>query len=63
MGALATGSLAGGVVFGLIGAFAGEFFARVFLNHGDTHIDPPAAAIAFTVMLIQLLALVLPVAP
>lgn len=51
--ALATGSLAAGIVFGVIGAFAGELFARLFLIHGDTHIDPPAAAIAFSVLLIR----------
>ena len=55
VGALATGSLAVGAVFGFVGAFAGEFFARLFLIHGDTHIDPPAAAIAFSVMIIRLL--------
>ena len=53
--ALATGSLAAGVAFGVVGAFAGELFARLFLIHGDTHIDPPAAAIAFSVLLIRLI--------
>jgi hypothetical protein len=52
--ALATGSLAVGIVFGVVGAFAGELFARLFLIHGDTHIDPPAAAIAFSVLLVRL---------
>lgn len=52
--ALATGSLAVGIVFGVVGAFAGELFSRLFLIHGDTHIDPPAAAIAFSVLLIRL---------
>jgi hypothetical protein len=52
--ALASGSLVVGIVFGVVGAFAGEFFARLFLIHGDTHIDPPAAAIAFSVLLLRL---------
>ncbi len=54
--ALATGSLAVGVVFGIVGAFAGELFARLFLIHGDTHIDPPAAAIALSILLVRLVA-------
>lgn len=28
------------------GALMGEFFSRLFLIHGDTHVDPPAAGIA-----------------
>jgi hypothetical protein len=53
VGALAFDCLIAGAAFGVIGAFAGEFFARLFLIHGDTHIDPPAAAIAFTVLVIR----------
>ena len=34
-----------GVLFGVIGALLGEFFARLFLIHGDTFVDPPANAI------------------
>lgn len=30
---------------GLLGAWIAEFFSRLWLAHGDTHIDPPAAAI------------------
>lgn len=44
--ALATGSVIWGGVFGILGAFLGEFFARLFYDWGDTHIDPPAATIA-----------------
>lgn len=44
--AMATGSLLVGAIFGILGAFAGEFYARLFYAWGDTHIDPPAAAIA-----------------
>ncbi len=34
-----------GAVVGVLGALAGEFFSRLFLIHGDTHVDPPANAI------------------
>lgn len=53
--ALATGNVFAGMAFGMIGAFAGEGFSRVFHQHGDTHIDPPAAGIAITVALVRLL--------
>jgi hypothetical protein len=36
-----------GGVFGCIAALFGELFQRVFYAHGDTHWDPPAAAIVF----------------
>jgi hypothetical protein len=48
MGALAAvtfGNILWGFVFGIIAAFLGELFSRLFLIHGDTHIDPPAWAI------------------
>ena len=34
-----------GAAAGIGGALVGETFSRVFLIHGDTHIDPPAGAI------------------
>ena len=34
-----------GAVFGMLSGWVAEFFARVLHNHGNTHIDPPAAAI------------------
>jgi hypothetical protein len=34
-----------GAVAGVTGALLGEFFSRLFLIHGDTHVDPPANAI------------------
>lgn len=34
-----------GTLFGVIAGFAGEYFARLFYAHGDTHIDPPAGVI------------------
>lgn len=38
-------ALVAALVFGLIEAFGGEFFARLWYNRGTSHIDPPAAAI------------------
>ena len=35
-----------GAVAGIGGSLLGELFSRLFLIHGDTHVDPPAAAIA-----------------
>lgn len=40
-----TGALIVGIIGGILGAVVGEFFSRLFLIHGDTHIDPPANAI------------------
>lgn len=54
LAALASGSIVIGAVFGVIGALAGEFYSRLFLIHGDTHIDPPAAAIGTTVLVLRL---------
>ena len=53
-GTVFMGLLVGGA-FGLICAVFGEFFQRVFYAHGDTHVDPPAAAITFGTFLIALL--------
>ncbi|MGM0602464.1 MAG: hypothetical protein ACQESS_04050 [Bacillota bacterium] len=44
--AIATNSVIWGGIFGILGAFIGEFFARLFYDWGDTHIDPPACTIA-----------------
>lgn len=54
--AAASGSLIWGAVFGLVAAFLGEFFARLWLIYGDTHIDPPACTIATLTSLSILLA-------
>ena len=40
------GGVLTGAVVGMIGGLLGEAASRIFLIHGDTHIDPPAAAIA-----------------
>lgn len=53
--ALAFNSLAAGAAAGVVGAFLGEAAARLLLQGGDTHIDPPAAAIAPSILLIRLL--------
>ncbi|RDI73092.1 hypothetical protein [Halopelagius longus] len=42
-------------VFGLACALFGELFQRVFYAHGDTHWDPPAAAIVFGTFLVFVL--------
>jgi hypothetical protein len=37
----------------MAGAVIGEIGSRVFLIHGDTHIDPPAVGIAAVVFLLK----------
>ncbi|MCF1502342.1 permease [Afifella sp. H1R] len=46
LAAAGSGSLLWAAVVGVIGALLGEFFARLFHDHGDTHFDPPATTIA-----------------
>ena len=41
-----------GLLFGIACALFGELFQRVFYAHGDTHVDPPAAAIVFGTFLV-----------
>lgn len=51
-------ALVAGAVGGVLGALLGEFYSRLFLIHGDTHVDPPAFAIftmATVVVVIRLL--------
>lgn len=43
--AVATGSILVGAVAGVVAALIGEVGSRLFLIHGDSHIDPPAFAI------------------
>ncbi len=45
-GGSALTAVAVGALCGLLGALLGELCARLFLIHGDTHVDPPALAIA-----------------
>ncbi len=53
--ALASGNLLVGAGFGVAGALAGEVFARIFHQHGDTHIDPPAGGIAVMIAVVRLI--------
>jgi hypothetical protein len=50
-----SGALIVALVFGIVCALFGEVFQRVFYAHGDTHVDPPAAAIVFGTLLIAIL--------
>lgn len=52
----ATGNIWWGLTFAIIGTFMGEIWACVFLNHGDSHIDPPSASLATTWTLQSILA-------
>ncbi|MFT4921183.1 MAG: hypothetical protein ACI8XM_000378 [Haloarculaceae archaeon] len=49
-------ALAGAAVFGVLGALAGELAQRTLYAHADTHLDPPAASIVVTSLLITVLA-------
>jgi hypothetical protein len=49
LGVLHGAGFVGGVACGVLGGLFGELASRVFLIHGDTHIDPPAAGIAMVV--------------
>ncbi|KTG10539.1 hypothetical protein AUR64_12960 [Haloprofundus marisrubri] len=55
-GATTVGLLVG-AVFGLVAGLSAEAFQRVFYAHGDTHWDPPAAAIVIGSLLIGVLAI------
>ena len=46
VGVLSGAGFLGGAMCGVAGAIVGEIGSRVFLIHGDTHIDPPAVGIA-----------------
>ncbi|MBF0499353.1 MAG: hypothetical protein HQM09_04435 [Candidatus Riflebacteria bacterium] len=56
-GATLSGDPWWGVTFGLLASFLGELVARLFLIHGDTHIDPPSGALVFLGSLGPLLSL------
>jgi len=45
-GGTSLAAIAVGALCGVLGALLGEACARAFLVHGDTHVDPPALAIA-----------------
>jgi hypothetical protein len=50
LGVLHGAGFAGGLACGVAGGIFGEIASRVFLIHGDTHIDPPAVGIAVVVL-------------
>lgn len=54
--AVLSGSLLWAGIVGIICALLGELMSRIFLVHGDTHIDPPAMAIAIMTTAVNLLA-------
>lgn len=45
-----------GAGIGVLCALFGELFQRIFYAHGDTHLDPPAAAIVFGTFVVAVLA-------
>ena len=53
LGVLYGDGFVGGVACGIAGALLGEVASRVFLIHGDTHIDPPAAGVAGVVFVLK----------
>ena len=54
---LSGGNIWWGLTFALLADFLGEFFAVIFLYHGDTHMDPPVWAVLVTWLLINLFAI------
>ncbi|WP_127957970.1 permease [Serratia microhaemolytica] len=57
LAAIASQSLMWAALVGIVCAFVGELASRLFLIHGDTHIDPPAVTIALMTSIINLLAM------
>ena len=53
LGVLHGAGFLGGAACGVAGALLGEGASRLFLIHGDTHIDPPAAGIAGVVLTLK----------
>lgn len=50
--AVVSGDVWWGLTFGLLGIFIGEVVACAFTSYGDTHIDPPAASLATSTLLL-----------
>jgi hypothetical protein len=57
--AVATGSILVGAVAGIVSALIGEAGSRLFLIHGDSHVDPPAFAIFIMASLVFIPALLI----
>lgn len=55
LAAIRFSSLTMGAVFGLIAAILAEISARIWYTEGDTHVDPPAFAIAAATLLLSLI--------
>lgn len=51
---LSCGSLVMAVIVGILAAFLQELVARMFYNHGSSHIDPPATAAAIGTFMINM---------
>ena len=49
---VAIGAVLIGCVFGMISAFLGEFQSQLFHQRGTTHVDPPAATIWVSTLLV-----------
>ncbi len=56
LGVMHGAGFVGGVACGIAGGLIGEVASRIFLIHGDTHIDPPAVGIAAVVVGLRLAA-------
>ena len=50
-----SGNIWWGLAAALLAAFLGELFASLFLNYGDTHIDPPALALVVIYSIVPIL--------
>ena len=55
LAAMYTGSIVLAGIVGLLAAMLQELCARMFYNHGSNHLDPPAAAILFGTLILDLL--------
>jgi hypothetical protein len=51
-------ALVAGAAFGVLGGLLGELLQRVFYAHAETHLDPPAASIVCTSLLLAVLSIV-----
>lgn len=53
--AVMSGNPVMGIIFGILGAIVGDFVAKTFNSHCDTHIDPPAVTIALLMLFVNLI--------
>lgn len=52
---VAKGDFYWGIAFAVLAIFLGEFYAMLFTAHGDSHVDPPSAALFTTFTLMAVL--------